>query len=61
MNFHVRILVDGQWKEELFIFIPGDTLPLDFDYQIKMLVFSLLGISAFVVQLTDNSSGKWRF
>ena len=63
MNFHGLILVDGQWKEELFVFVElvnGD-LPLDFDYQIKMLVFALFGISSFMVQATENSYDGWRF
>jgi len=63
MNFHVLILADGQWKEELFVFVElvDGKLPLDFDHQIKMLVFALFGISSFVVQATENSYDGWRF
>ena len=48
MNFHVLILVDGK-------------LPLDFDHQIRTLVDSIFGISAFVAQATENSYDEWRF
>lgn len=63
MNFHILILADGQYKEELFAFVEfvDGKLPLDFDYQIKMLVYSLFGISSFVVQATENSYDGWRF
>lgn len=63
MNFHVLILVDGQWKEELFVFVElvNDELPLDFDHQIRTLVDSIFGISAFVTHATENSYDGWRF
>ena len=63
MNFHVLILADGQWKEELFVFVElvDGELPLSFDHQIRTLVDSIFGISAFVVQATENSYDGWRF
>ena len=63
MNFHVLILVDGQYKEELFVFVEliGGQLPLSFDHQIRTLVDSIFGISAFIAQATENSYDGWRF
>ena len=63
MNFHVLILADGQYKEELFVFVElvNGQLPLSFDAQIRGLVDSIFGISAFVAQATENSYDEWRF
>lgn len=63
MNFHVLILADGQWKEELFVFVEfvNGQLPLDFDNRIRTLVYSIFGISAFVAQRTENSYDGWHF
>ena len=63
MNFHVLILADGQYKEELFVFVQlvNGELPLSFDHQIRTLVDSIFGISAFVAQATENSYDGWRF
>lgn len=63
MNFHVLILADGQWKEELFVFVElvNGQLPPSFDHQIRTLVDSIFGISAFVAQATENSHDGWRF
>jgi len=63
MNFHVLILADGQWKEELFVFVElvNGELPLDFNHQISTLVNSIFGISAHVAQRTENSYDGWRF
>ena len=63
MNFHVLILADGQWKEELFVFVElvDGELPLSFDHQIRTLVDSIFGISAFIAQATENSYDGWRF
>lgn len=63
MNFHVLILADGQYKEELFVFVElvNGQLPLSFDHQIRTLVDSIFGISAFVAQATENSYDGWHF
>ena len=63
MNFHVLILVDGQWKEELFVFVElvNGQLPLSYGHQITMLVDSIFGISSYVLQATENSHDGWRF
>ncbi len=63
MNFYVVILVDGQWKEELVVYVEfvDNKLPLDFDHQIRTLVNSLFGVSAWTAEDAETSKGVWRW
>ena len=61
MNFYVSVLTDGQWLGELVVYVEfvDGKLPLDFDHQIRTLVNSLYGISAWTAHNAETYMGEW--